>query len=129
MKNPAIVFISVAVAVVVFCGVFAWNPPAPRFYPIERVWRMPWDAAPGPAMAWYGRTGCALGAAVVVSGLMMSILRVRDRQVALRLSAMRIYAMMTVVIASLALVGAQIVVEQKDWFKRAPAVHKPDHEY
>lgn len=115
--------------ILTFCVTFLKNPPAPRFHPVERVWRMPGHPAAGPAMGWYGRTGVALGAAVVVGGINVVLLSFENRKKPFVLDAMSIYALSAMVLLCLAVSMAGIVREQRDWFTKKPAVHKPDHEY
>ena len=129
MKNPAVVLTVLAVALVAFCAIFLWNPPAPRFYPIERTWRMPSEPAPGPAMGWYGRTGAALAVSAIASGMVAAGLRFgnRDRRFGMRPAT--IYAVLVVIGVTLAATFAGIVHEQRSWFQKEPAAPKPDHEY
>ena len=129
MKNPAIVFVTLAVAVLFFCAVFLMNPPSPRFHPVEREWHMPSNPAAGPAMGWYGRTGVALGAAMIVSGISLALLSYINRKKPFVLNATSIYALTAAILLCLAVSIAGIVREQHDWFTKQPAVHKPDHEY
>lgn len=129
MKNPAIIIVTLAVAIIVFCAAFLKNPPAPRFHPVERVWSMPDHPAASPAMGWYGRTGVALGAAIVVSGISLASLTYVDRRKPFVLNTISIYALTAAVLLCLAVSMAGIVREQRDWFTKKPAVHKPDHEY
>lgn len=126
-RSPAIVLLTVTVAMVVFTAVFAWNPPSPRYYPVERVWRMPGETAPGPAMGWYGRTGVALGAAGICSGAAALLLRTRARGI--RLNRRAIYAIAVVIAALLVASIAGIVQEQRLWFSKAPTLPARDHEY
>ncbi|NUM56054.1 MAG: hypothetical protein HUU46_20635 [Candidatus Hydrogenedentes bacterium] len=127
--NPAFVLLTTAVAAAVFCAVFMWNPPSPRFYPMERVWRMPSEPASGPAMGWYGRTGTALLAAAVVSGAAAIGLRTRAASRRIALSRSAVYAIAVVVAATLASSFAGIAYEQRAWFSKPPSVPEPDHEY
>jgi len=129
MKTPATVLLYLAVGLTVFCGVFLWNPPAPRFHPVERVWRMPTNAAKGPAMGWYGRTGAALGAATITGGITAAVLRLWNRKKQLELNPATIYAIAFALVLCFAITFAGIVHEQKSWFSKAPTVPKPDHEY
>ncbi len=129
MKNPAIIFVTLVVTVFVFCATFLKNPPAPRFHPIEREWHMPSNPAPGPAMGWYGRTGVALAAAAVAGGLNLAVLSRMNRKKPFVLNAASIYGLTTAIFLCLAITMIGIVREQRDWFTKKPAVHKPDHEY
>jgi len=129
VPNPAVVLLTLAVSLVVSCAVFAWNPPAPRYFPMERVWRMPSDPTPGPAMGWYGRTGVALGAAVLAGATARAALRARDRRRRLEMTPATVYAVTVAMAAVLLLSLAAIVHEQRDWFAKPPTVHLPDHEY
>jgi len=40
-------------AALAFAIVYGTEPPAPRYYPIDRVWS--WEILDGPSMGWYGR--------------------------------------------------------------------------
>lgn len=127
--DPAIVLLFIAIATVVFCGVFVWNPPAPRYYPVERAWRMPSNPAPGPAMGWYGRTGVALAASLGVAAPVAGILWRRDRTRRITLGAASVYAIAALLVACLFVSSVAIVYEQRAWFNKAPTVPKADHEY
>ena len=129
MKNPAIIFVTLSVAIFVFCAAFLKNPPAPRFHPVERVWSMPDNPFAGPAMGWYGRTGVALGAAMVVSGISLAVLSYVNRKKPFTLKATSIYALTAAILLCLAVSMVGIVREQRNWFTKKPAVHTPDHEY
>ena len=129
MKKPAVVLTVLAVALVVFCAVFLWNPPSPRYFPIERTWRMPSEPAPGPAMGWYGRAGVALGISAVAAGIVALGLRFRGRRKAIVISSKTVYAIVLLLCVVLAITFASIVHEQRSWFSKAPALPKPDHEY
>ena len=129
MNNPAIIFVTLAAAVFVFCAAFLKNPPAPRFHPVEREWHLPANPAKGPAMGWYGRTGVALGAAALVGGINLIVLSRINRMKPFVLDATSIYFLTVAVLVCLAVTMAGIVREQRDWFTKEPAVHKPDHEY
>ena len=128
-SNPAVTLLALAVAVAVYCAVFAWGPPAPRYYPVERVWRMPSNPAPGPAMGWYGRTGTALGAAAVAAGGAAVVLRRRDRARRIELGAVAVYAIAAAIVLCVAVSCASIVREQRAWFAKPPATFVPGHEY
>jgi hypothetical protein len=80
-------------------------------------------------MGWYGRTGVALGAAVVVSGVSFALLSYANRKKPFVLNSTFIYALTAAILLCLAVSIAGIVREQRDWFTKKPAVHKPDHEY
>ena len=125
MRNPGVVFVAAVAAIVVFCGVFVWNPSMPRFFPVEGAWH--WSTpGQGPAMGWYGRTAAALTPGVVVFGVAAAGMS-RKKTFALRAGA--IYAIAAVVFASLAATSAVIVHEQQAWFAKQSAPPKPDHEY
>ena len=129
MKNPGMVLLCLAIAIVVFCGVFLLNPPSPRYYPVERVWRMPSGPAPGPAMGWYGRTGVAFGDSGIATGLAAIGLRYRNRRKRIELSSKTVYAIALLILACLVLTFAGVVHEQRAWFTKSPNVRSPGHEY
>ncbi len=129
MKNPATVLLSLSFAIVIFCGVFIWNPPAPRFYPLEGVWRMPSEKASGPAMGWYGRTGAALLAGAVSGGVGSAVAAGLSRRKPIRLAPPAVFAVALLVLVALAGASSAVVFEQQVWFQKEPAPPKPDHEY
>jgi hypothetical protein len=60
--------LAVCLALLVFALLYALNPPGPRYYPLEGVWR--WEQIPGmPSMAWYARVACASAGATAAYGL------------------------------------------------------------
>jgi hypothetical protein len=69
MRKQDAIVLSLCAAVVACCVLYIFQPPAPRYYPLDHEWR--WEKAPGlPSMGWYGRTLWAFlagGVAILVT--------------------------------------------------------------
>lgn len=60
MRSSDRILIALCAATLAISLIYWWNPPGPRYYPLEHVWRF--EVVPGaPSMAWYARTAFALG--------------------------------------------------------------------
>jgi len=105
----------VAAGVVAFAAVYAINPPAPRYLPLEGAWR--WTAPAGePSMAWYGRVAWGSLAAALGATAMWVAVRFRPRTDAARLPGWAIaLATLAIVVASLGLMALIVAHEFSHW--------------
>lgn len=76
-----------SVAALAFALVYGLEPPAPRYYPLERDWS--WTPLAGPGMGWYGRTAWA-GLAAALAAAVTSLTTRSRRDAPPRLLASRL---------------------------------------
>jgi len=62
-----LLLISAAVALT-FSAAYYFQPPAPRYYPVEHAWKMEHEKGV-PSMGWYGRTAWGLAAGTAAGAL------------------------------------------------------------
>ncbi len=67
MRRPGVALLAVTAGLLVFSAVYFLNPPAPRYYPVERAWRL--TETGGVSMGWYGRSAWGLGAGLAAGAL------------------------------------------------------------
>jgi len=113
-KQDAMV-LSLALAIVVSCVVYAIGPSHPVYHPSLHLWR--WDAVEGtPSMKWYGRSlwGLVAGAATWLAVTLATRRRVREGEP----SPPRVSAKWLSVITLVVLVGAladTVIHEVSTW--------------
>jgi hypothetical protein len=74
MSRPDRTALAASLAVCMACLVFIANPPSPRYYPLERVWRM--ENLPGePSMGWYGRSAWTVAGGLLAGAVALVALR------------------------------------------------------
>lgn len=96
--------LSVTIPIIVACVVYVFDPPAPRYFPLERTWSMS-PAGDSPSMGWYGRTAWSVFAAVVSLVVVRIRLRHANRR---RVNRRVVGALSLMCLASLLLLSAQI---------------------
>ena len=119
MNRPDSIFLSVCLAMIAFAAVYYITPPAPRYYPVEHIWRMG-KTEGRPSMGWYGRSAWGVGAACLVGGLtalLTGAFRSRPEleetnDARRRLPDWSIYLLTAAALASLVLLAGQIVLEE-----------------
>ena len=113
MKRTDSVFLAIALAVTAFAAGYYINPPAPRYYPLERTWRMTKEQGK-PSMGWYGRSAWGLGAAGLVGALAFAATRrLPSREGNESRLPLWIVRLLTVIaLAALVVVAAHIVVHE-----------------
>lgn len=127
MKHPSTVLVALTASIAVFAALFWWNPPAPRYYPMERQWRMPDSPAATPAMGWYGRTAAALISAAATGAVVIAAGALHRRPMSLRPATIHALTILAIAVLVLATVG--IVIEQYEWFEKTPSPPVRDYEY
>jgi hypothetical protein len=74
MNRRDALLLAVAAATLAAVVVFVLHPPAPRYFPLEGVWR--WGKVSGiPSMGWYGLSAWMFAAAAVVGACSYAFVR------------------------------------------------------
>ena len=111
MRRTDRVVFALCVAMIAFCVVYTINPAAPRYYPLEGVWR--WGESDGaPSMGWYGRFAWGLLAGFGGYGLARAVIASSVRDRVTTLSPFALFILTTLGLVALAAAIASIIIHE-----------------